>query len=84
MKYLRNKPVRELKGDEFLKLHLAEQEHLLEMKISIDLEQAQEKRCVGVRARVCVQCTCRKGVCLYNILTNCVKCGRHVVDMSQL
>lgn len=44
MKYLRNKPVRELKGDEFLRLHLAEQDHLLEMKITIDLEQSQDKR----------------------------------------
>jgi transcriptional accessory protein Tex/SPT6 len=44
MKYLRNKPVRELKTDEFLRLHLAEKEHLLEMKVTIDLEQAQDKR----------------------------------------
>ena len=53
MKYLRNKPVRELKADEFLKLHLAEKDHLLEMKITIDLETAQDKRCVGV---VCPAC----------------------------
>ncbi len=44
MKYLRNKPVREIKGDEFLRLHLAEKDQLLEMKIAVDLEQSQEKR----------------------------------------
>ncbi len=54
MKYLRNKPVRELKGDEFLRLHLAEQDHLLEIKISIDLEQQQEKRSVHECVSVCM------------------------------
>ena len=49
MKYLCNKPVRELKGEEFLKLHLAEQDHLLEMKISIDPDQPHDKRWVGTR-----------------------------------
>ena len=44
IKYLRNKPVRELKGDEFLRLHLAEQDHLLEVKLAIDPEQSQEVR----------------------------------------
>ena len=44
MRYLRNKPIKELKGDEFLRLHLAEQDHLLEVKISIDLEQAPAKK----------------------------------------
>ena len=48
IKYLRNKPVRELKGDEFLRLHLAEQDHLLEMKLSVDPDQPQEvKRSVS-------------------------------------
>jgi len=44
IKYLRNKPVRELKGDEFLRLYMAEQEHLLEIKISIDGEHASDRR----------------------------------------
>ena len=44
MKYLLNKPVRELKGDEFLKLVQAEEDRLIEMKLSIDLERGQEKR----------------------------------------
>lgn len=38
MKYLKNKPVRDLTGDQFLKLCLAEEEHLLNITIheSID------------------------------------------------
>lgn len=44
MKYLRNKPVRELKGDEFLKLIQAENERLIEIKISVDLDLGSDKR----------------------------------------
>ena len=44
MKYLRNKPVRELKGDEFLKLFQAENERLIEIKISVDLDLGLDKR----------------------------------------
>ena len=39
MKYLRNKPVKELCGSEFLRLCLAEEDGLLEVRITIDLEQ---------------------------------------------
>lgn len=46
MKYLRNKLVRELKGDEFLKLSQAESDRLLEIKITIDLDLGSDKRCV--------------------------------------
>ncbi len=44
MRYLLNKPVRELKGDEFLKLVQAEEDRMLEIKLSIDLDHGQEKR----------------------------------------
>ena len=44
IKYLRNKPLKELKGDEFLKLVQAEEERLIEMKISIDRDLGPEKR----------------------------------------
>ena len=45
MKYLRNKPVRDLAGADFLRLVQAEGEGLLEMKIGIDLDQgAQDTR----------------------------------------
>ena len=45
MKYLRNKPVKDLCGADFLHLVQAEGDGLLELKISIDLEQsAQDKR----------------------------------------
>ena len=44
MKYVRNKPVRDLKEDEYLRLAQAEEDHLLELKISIDLEQGSDKR----------------------------------------
>ena len=44
MKYLHNKPVRDLKGDEALRLVQAEEDHLLDIKISVDLEQGSEKR----------------------------------------
>ena len=44
MKYLRNKPIKELKGDEFLKLVQAEEDRLLEVKISIDRDLGPEKR----------------------------------------
>ena len=37
-KYLRNKPVRELKGEEFLRLSQAEEDGLLTIKISVDVE----------------------------------------------
>ena len=43
-KYLRNKPVRELKGEEFLKLTQAEEDGLLTIKISIDMEPPADKR----------------------------------------
>lgn len=36
-KYLKNKPVKELSGDQFLKMCLAEDEGLLTIDISIDL-----------------------------------------------
>ncbi len=48
LKYLRNKPVRELKGEEFLKLCQAENDRLLEIKITIDLDMGSDKRCVWV------------------------------------
>ena len=51
MKYLRNKLVRELKGDEFLKLSQAESDRLLEIKITIDLDLGSDKRCVWGRGR---------------------------------
>ncbi|KAF7265216.1 transcription elongation factor Spt6 [Rhynchophorus ferrugineus] len=38
MKYLKNKPVRDLTGDQFLKLSLAEEEQLLTIKISDSIE----------------------------------------------
>ena len=45
MKYMRNKPVRDLAGADFLRLVQAEGEGLLEMKIGIDLDQgAQDTR----------------------------------------
>lgn len=36
-KYLKNKPVKELSGDQFLKMCLAEEEGLLTIDICIDL-----------------------------------------------
>ncbi|XP_019848744.1 PREDICTED: transcription elongation factor SPT6-like [Amphimedon queenslandica] len=39
-KYIKNKPVREIKGDEFLRLHQAETDGLINVKISIDIEQS--------------------------------------------
>lgn len=66
IKYLRNKPVRELKGDEMLRLHLAEQDHLLEIKLAIDPEQSQEvKRSVstagnGSHTSKSMLCTCKQ------------------------
>ncbi len=54
IKYLRNKLVRELKGDEFLKLCQAESDRLLEIKISVDLDLGSEKRCACVCVYVCV------------------------------
>ena len=48
MKYLRNKPVKDLAGADFLRLVQAEGEGLLETKIGIDLDQgAQESRRPG-------------------------------------
>ena len=45
MKFLRNKPVKDLSGADFLSLVQAEGEGLLEMKISIDIDQgSQESR----------------------------------------
>ena len=43
-KYLKNKPVREFKGEEFLQLVQAEKDGLLNIKISIDIEQSAERR----------------------------------------
>lgn len=43
-KYLRNKPVRELKGDEFLRLTQAETDGLIILKIGIDVESQTNKR----------------------------------------
>ena len=34
MKYLHNKPIRNFKGDEYLRLAQAEQDHLMEFKIT--------------------------------------------------
>lgn len=62
MKYLRNKPIRELKGEEFIKLHLAERDHLLEVKITIDLEQAQDKRFVRNHSPILLLGTCSASV----------------------
>ena len=44
MKYLKNKPVKDLSGADFLKLVQAEGEGLLEVKISIDLDQVDTRR----------------------------------------
>ncbi len=44
MCYLLNKPVRDLKGDEFLRLAQAEEDRLLEVRLGIDLDHSQEKR----------------------------------------
>ncbi|XP_071442779.1 transcription elongation factor SPT6 isoform X2 [Hetaerina americana] len=38
MKYVKNKPVRDLSGDQFLKLTLAEEDKLIEMKISEQID----------------------------------------------
>ena len=54
-KYLKNKPVREFKGDDFLKLVQAEKDGLLNIKISIDMEMYIDKRYIYV----CTICTCR-------------------------
>ena len=43
MKYLRNKPVKDLAGADFLGLTQAETEGLLEMRISIDLDQGSQQ-----------------------------------------
>ena len=43
MKYLRNKPVKDLSGADFLRLAQAEGEGLLEMRISIDLDQGSHE-----------------------------------------
>lgn len=37
-KYLKNKPVKELRDDQFLKIGLAEEEGLLTIDISIDMK----------------------------------------------
>ena len=48
IKYLRNKPVKDLNGADFLRLVQAEGDGLVEIRISIDLEQsAQDKRGVS-------------------------------------
>ena len=48
MKYIRNKPVKDLCKADFLHLHQAEADGLLELRISIDLEQGvQDKRGAG-------------------------------------
>ena len=45
MKYLHNKPVKDLSGADFLQLVLAEEDRLVELHISIDLEPSgQDKR----------------------------------------
>ena len=45
MKYLRNKPIKDLSGADFLRLVQAEGDGLVEIRISIDLEQStQDKR----------------------------------------
>lgn len=38
MKYLKDKPIRDLKGDEFLKLHIAEDEKLIQISFSDVIE----------------------------------------------
>ena len=43
-KYLKNKPVRDLRGDDFLKIEQAESDHLIEVKISVDIDYGSEKR----------------------------------------
>lgn len=45
-KYLKNKPVKELSGDQFLKMCLAEEEGLLAIDICIDLVGVKGYRCV--------------------------------------
>ena len=44
IKYLRNKPLKELKGEEFFKLVQAEEDRLIELKISIDRDLGPDKR----------------------------------------
>ena len=43
-KYLKNKPVRDLRGDDFLKIEQAESDHLIEVKVSVDIDYGSEKR----------------------------------------
>lgn len=43
-KYIKYKPVREIKGDEFLRLFHAESDGLIKTKISIDIEQSYDRR----------------------------------------
>ena len=43
-KYLKNKPVRDLRGEDFLKLEQAESDHLIEVKVSVDIDYGNEKR----------------------------------------
>lgn len=43
-KYLKNKPVRDLRGDDFLKIEQAESENLIDVKVSIDIDYGSEKR----------------------------------------
>ena len=59
IKYLRNKPLKELKGDEFLKLVQAEEERLVEMKISIDRDLGPEKRYSYINSRDCYKVVIR-------------------------
>jgi len=42
-KYLKNKPVRDLSGEQFLKMCQAEQEKLVKIKLAIDTDTSQSK-----------------------------------------
>ena len=61
-KYLKNKPVREFKGDDFLKLVQAEKDGLLNIKISIDMEMYIDKRYMYMYMYVCTIYICRYAI----------------------
>lgn len=66
--YLKNKPVRELKGDEFLKLSQAETDGLLTIKISVDMDHSLERRYSNLKAVIPV----------FSHETGFVSCGTNV------
>ncbi len=64
-KYLKNKPVKELNGDQFLKMCLAEEEGLLAIDICIDL--------VGVKGYSCVLNKLAWDQDLYLLIKYCIQ-----------